>query len=203
MHRFRSTAFALALWTASACGTPGAPRPSQLELQGDGGFVITEKVRVGGGVRADFERAVQLLEHNQHAEGIALLVEVTKAAPELTAAHIDLGIAYGRVNDLEQAEASLKRALELSPRHPVAHNELGIVYRKTGRFAEARRSYEQALALHPGFHFARRNLAILCDVYLADLRCALENYQAYANAVPDDDKTAIWLADVRNRIGGE
>jgi tetratricopeptide (TPR) repeat protein len=200
MRRLLNATFAAAALALSACGT--STRPSQIELGDDGGFVITEKVRVGAGVRSDFARALELLEQNQHAEGIALLVEVTRAAPELTAAHVDLGIAYARTGELERAEASLVRALELSPRHPVAHNELGIVYRRTGRFGEARRSYERALALHAGFHFARRNLAILCDVYLADLPCALENYEAYAKAVPEDEKTAIWLADLRNRIGG-
>ena len=97
---------------------------------------------------------------------------MTGAAPQVTAAHIDLGIAYAHIGDLERAEASLERALELNPRHPVAHNELGIVYRRAGRFEEAHRSYEKALSLHPAFHLARRNLAILCDLYLADPECA-------------------------------
>jgi Flp pilus assembly protein TadD len=97
-------------------------------------------------------------------------------------------------------EASFERALA-QPRHPVAHNELGIVYRKTGRFTEARESYERALELHPGFHYARRNLAILCDVYLADPECALANYTLYAAAVPGDESASIWIADVRNRMG--
>ena len=100
----------------------------------------------------------------------------------MTSAHIDLAIAYSRIDDLERAEASIKKALELNPRHPVAHNELGILYRKTGRFGEARKSYERALNFQPDFHFARRNLAILCDVYLVDLTCALENYELYAEA---------------------
>jgi Tfp pilus assembly protein PilF len=126
---------------------------------------------------------------------------VTEAAPNLTSAHFDLAIAYEQVGDLVKAEASIKRALELSPRHPAAYNELGIIYRRTGRFQQARESYEKALELHPEFHFARRNLAILCDVYMADLPCALQNYELYAQTVPDDAAAAIWIADLHKRIG--
>ena len=185
----------------SACTTSGATRPAPIAVRDASGFSITEKVRVSADVRGNFERAVRMLEQEQYESGIALLVEVTEAAPELTAAHIDLGIAYGRTNDLERAEASLKRALELNPRHPVAHNELGILYRRMGRFEEARRSYEKALELYPDFHFARRNLAILCDLYLADVSCALEHYGVYIQAVPDDKAAAIWIADLRTRAG--
>ena len=88
----------------------------------------------------------------------------------------------------------------MSPSHPIAHNELGIIYRKTGRFREARASYERALALYPGFHYARRNLAVVCDLYLADLACAVRNYEAYLLTVQQDEEATIWLADARSRM---
>jgi len=192
---------ALAALAAAACATPSSRPVAPVESRDDAGFTITEEVHLSGEARAQYDAAVRLLEQQQYQQGIALLVELTAKAPQLTAAHINLGIAYARLDDLERAEASLKRALELNPRHPIAHNELGMVYRRTGRFAEARASYEQALAIYPEFHFARRNLAILCDLYLRDTACALENYERYEAAVPDDEEAAMWLADLRNRAG--
>jgi Flp pilus assembly protein TadD len=151
--------------------------------------------------RKDFENAVQLLQERDHAAAIEGFEALTAAKPRLAAAHINLGMAYGSAEQWEQAEASMQRALELSPRHPVAHNELGIIQRHQGKFEEARQSYERALDEAPGFHYARRNLAILCDLFLKDLPCALEHYERYAELAPEDEQVGIWVADLRTRAG--
>ena len=192
---------ALSASLLGACATtqPEAP-PSRIEIQEEVGFTITEEARIGGDVRADYETALSYLQQGRHDEGIELLEQVAAAAPELSAPRIDLGIARHRAGDLEAAESSLLLALESNPEQPVAHNELGIIYRRTGRFDEARKSYEAALAIYPGFHFARRNLAILCDLYLADPECALENYEAYMKTVPSDEEASMWIADIRYRL---
>lgn len=205
-YRWRAVAACLVLSVMAGCATGSAPQKAErpvanLEVVDEIGFTITEQQVVDEAVDAEYREALHLLEQGLVDEGIARLQQVIEAAPSLAAPQIDLGVALHIAGDLEAAEAHLLTAIELNPAHPVAHNELGIIYRKTGRFAEARRSYEAALDIYPGYHYARRNLAILCDLYLADAECALRNYEAYMATVPNDEEVEIWIADLRLRSG--
>lgn len=182
------------------CSHAGPTAPTQSITRQPDGFTITEKLSVGLGVRSDLDEALRALENDSWAEGIELLVAITEREPDLALAHLDLGIAYQRTDQLERAEASLERALELSPGHPAVRNELAIVLRRLGRFEQARAVYEAALDRFPDFHFARRNLAILCDLFLRDMACAMTHYRRYLESAPDDDRAAIWLADLESRM---
>ena len=193
----------LAVSLVSGCAGMDARRSAPVEEKTAEGFTITETVRPRLGLRSDFEAARLALEEGDPERAIPILVEITESDPGFAASHINLGVAYRQAGRYEDAEAVLLNALDANPRHPVAHNELGIVYRRMGRFEEARSSYEAALDLHENFHYARKNLAIVCDLFLEDVACALENYEIYRAAAPEDADVAIWIADLEARSGNE
>jgi tetratricopeptide (TPR) repeat protein len=180
---------------------PVSQEPTVAQLaDGRQGFVITEVSQLDNAAREDFQRAVVMLNEGHYEQAVDLLDKVVEQSPGVSAPYINLAIAYRHLDKLEQAETHLKTALDLVPGHPAACNEYGMLYRKTGHFEEARAMYEQALGRFPEYYPAHRNLGILCDLYLADLECALEHYEIYGLARPEDEKVQLWIADLRNRL---
>ena len=176
--------------------------PSVARLEdGQEGFIITEVPEIDKAHRRDFDRAVIMLKNRDYDRAIDLLIKIIKHSPGVTAPYINIAIAYQRIRKPEKAEEHLKTALEIFPGHPVASNEYGLLYRKTGRFAEARAVYEKAILHFPKYYPAHRNLGILCDLYLNDSACALDHYEIYSKAKPEDKQVRLWIADLRTRFG--
>jgi Tfp pilus assembly protein PilF len=189
----------LALFSGCAVKNTG-PTVARLK-DGRQGFVIQEKPVVDTESREEFERAVAMMNDGKNDAAIELLTKVIERSPGVTAPYINIAVAYMRTGKLELAEQHLKTALGLVPYHPVASNEYGLLLRKGGRFSESREVYEKAISDFPDYLPARRNLGILCDLYLNDPACALKQFEIYSQGMPGDAQVKIWIAELRLRLG--
>jgi len=200
----RLAALVLALMLAGCAAGPSlqeAGRPEDDKAPGADHEQVEPAESIDADVRAGFDAALRHLRAGEYAKGAELLQRVTERAPQYAAPHINLAVAYQKMGDLKAAEESIRRALAVDANHPVAGTEYGLILRKTGRFAEARKAYERTLAAWPGFLPARKNLGILCDIYLRDLECALEQYRLYGASAPEDEQVRLWIADIEQRLG--
>ncbi len=152
-------------------------------------------------VERDFKNAIVLMQQDNNAQAVTVLKSVIEREKRLPAPFVNIAIAYNKLGDTKAAEENLIKALKLEIGHPVANNELGLLYRKTGKFNAARTAYQNAIKQHPDYLAAKRNLGVLCDLYIHDFECAHEQFEDYLDLKPDDKTVAIWLADVKRRLG--
>ncbi|MEK8029261.1 tetratricopeptide repeat protein [Ideonella sp. DXS29W] len=110
--------------------------------------------------------ALQLMGVAQHLLGRheAALEWLDRAAVHKADAadlHVNRGEVLRTLTRWPEAEAALRRALELLPDNVEALNNLGLVLQARGRHDEAEAAYRQALALRPGHVEALNNLGTL------------------------------------------
>ena len=133
-----------------------------------------------------------LLDRELNLEEAAALIEASvKATPDNGNVVDSLGWAQFKLGRINEAEATLRRAAELSPFSPEVRRHLGEVLVKQGKLAEAAEQWERALA----FVFPER---VALEKRLGELRIRMAKEQARkleempASAlgpepVPDDD----------------
>lgn len=103
-------------------------------------------------------------------------------------AHLDRGWDLAQRGDSIGAEASARRAIELSRDSPEAHNLLGFSRAMRGEHEEALELYQQAIALDDTFLEALLNAAELCIHSLADEEAALHFLKDAAHLVETDEE---------------
>ncbi|GAA5868417.1 hypothetical protein JCM3774_003289 [Rhodotorula dairenensis] len=96
--------------------------------------------------------------HNGHCEraiqyflrtlGLAKRVQSSPAV--WTSTHLNLGHAYRKLEQWNQAQTAFRRVIELDPRSAPAYTALGIVEHHQGHYQEAIARYHEALAITPG-----------------------------------------------------
>ncbi|HEY3486539.1 MAG TPA: tetratricopeptide repeat protein [Gammaproteobacteria bacterium] len=161
---------------------------------------------VSTGMQSEFKHALELMAEGKYAEALPLLEGIAAKNDQLPGVQVNLAIANMHMGTdkeyYDKAEKALLRAIEIDSREAVTYNQLGLVYRRTGRFEESKKAYRQAISLDSDYSMPHLNMAILCDIYLQDLKCAIDYFEKYKLLVPQQaQQTESWLADLRRRAG--
>ena len=148
-----------------------------------------------------YDEALDALKQGETEEAVVLLQQVSTDAPDKPYIFTNLGLAYFKLEKLEQAEEAFQEAIFRSKNDAVAYNHLGILQRYKGQFEEARQQYQRAIRIDSDYASAHLNLGILFDLYLQDLELALQHYQKYQTLVSEeDDQVAKWITDIQRRL---
>lgn len=149
----------------------------------------------------EFVRAMKTMREGDYKKALVMLQSLSSRYPKLSGPLVNQGIAYLKLEQYEDAEQALKKALEVNERNPYAHNNLGVALREQGKFDEARKHYRAALNLDPKYARAHFNLAVLAELYQQNLQLALKHFQRYQELQSEPDQNvANWITDLKRRV---
>jgi len=185
----------LLLWIAlvglAGCATAPEPEPEP----------EPDVVEVSEATKAAYARALEMMRDEDYEPAVDAFREIAERNDRLAGPWVNMGIAYRALDRPEEALEALNAALKRDPANGAAYNQIGLLHRHAGRFDEARTVYMEGIAENPEYAMLYRNLGILCDIYLQDPECALENFRAYQERSDRDDETVErWIADVERRV---
>lgn len=112
--------------------------------------------------RPTLEQLVTVLfSERKYQQAAALLKQCVETPPLDSALFADLGNAYARLGNLDEAEAALKRSIEINPETAQAYNLLGLIAIQQGNSAQAEEDFREALRIEPDLAAADDNLGKL------------------------------------------
>jgi len=148
-----------------------------------------------------YRQALDMMRSGRDTDAELELKQLSAAYPQFAGPQLNLGILYLKDSKLTQAETALKAAVQINPANAPAGNELGIVERRLGKFADAEAAYQRTISADPNYAPAHLNLGVLYDLYLAEPKKALDEFERYIEIAGQGNKqVAAWVVELRKRV---
>lgn len=135
-----------------------------------------------------FRKAIEAINKNDNKLALEKLNEAIRLYPTFAEAHSELGALYLRNGELNKAEQSLQKALQINEKNPTAQLNYGIVLLNQRKMYEAEKQLEKAVLADES--------AVAPHIYLGIALLGLE-YPDYAEkeflkaiSLKDDEKSA-------------
>jgi len=131
-----------------------------------------------------FLRGNKLYAELKYVEAAAAYQDAIKLTPTNWGYHLNLGLAYKKMDKREEALAAFREAARIAPESFSANKELGEALAKSGTFEEAKAHYLKAVDLSPDDPDAHYNLGA-CLLNTGEQETALGHFQKTVELKPD------------------
>jgi tetratricopeptide (TPR) repeat protein len=113
--------------------------------------------------------------------------EVIRIDPVRTGAYINLGAVYNRLEQYDDALATLRRGIQLDANRSEGYYNLGLVYKQLGQLDMAVNAYREAFRLNPRMYDAHFNLG---NIFMekGNLKQAIVHYSYALDIRPNWEK---------------
>lgn len=154
-----------------------------------------------------------LLLHGNRKDCVTYLEKALKLDPNLAMAHASLGMAYFREGKVEEARASLERAVAANSQNYLAHYYYAFTLSRQGpegqpvsgyppeTAAKIREHLQKAIALRPDYTESYNLLAFVSLVTGENLDTAIDSLKKALSISPGRDDFAFTLAQLYMRTG--
>lgn len=165
-----------------------------------GKILAQPNFRISKKTASAYNTALKHMRAKNYDTAILEMQKVAKMDERISGPWVNIGVAHKELGDMAKARTAFEKALKINPNNPYALNQLAILNREDGKFEEAEQLYMRALSAYPDYKNAHLNLAILCDVYLRKIDCALGHYQEYLKLSGGEDKQVIaWMSQLKKQ----
>ncbi len=148
-----------------------------------------------------YQIAITELNNNNLEEAKKYFLELMETQPEFSGPRANLALIYIKQRRYDKAEENIRLALEKNPNMAQALNIAGVIENRKGNINKAKKYYEKAISKKEDYALAHYNLALLYDVYLQNIRKAVDHYQRYLLLIDYEDKrTKVWVEELKRNI---
>ncbi len=149
----------------------------------------------------DMAAVIDALNNDKPSVAEELLRGIAQRNPQSALPWVNLGLISFRRGELDRAQQSAERVLELQSQSAVADYLLGLIAHKKSDVPLALKHYLAALGKDQNHAHTHYNLALLYDTYFQDIEKAVHHYRRYLQLIVDEDKaTLAWLGELESQL---
>ncbi len=195
--RRQCIALFLVILVAASCASrkaAGPPADQYAEMEVKAGAIPTA---INPHARHAFEQGQRCFAAGEYKEAIRYWIETLKVGaknfPYLYETHFNLGLAFAKINDHENAVTGFKKAIVLRPLSADARLNLANVYIDMGRCDLAQPELLEVVRIDPESKSALDALGV-CQIKLGDHEGAISSFRRSLELQPDDRQVLANLA---------